>query len=474
MEPQLIGQACMDRAFACISPVDGSVYAERRFLSGDAIEAGLSAAAHAAKIWRQTPLAQRMAACRAFVDQVLAGADDAVIELAWQMGRPIGVGPSEFRGFAERAHRMIELAPESLKDTVIETPPPGQRYIRHDPLGVFVTIAPWNYPYLTAVNTILPALVAGNAVILKHSHQTPLCAERLSAAAARVDSLPPGLFCHMHLTRTDTVALLRDVRVGGVNFTGSVAGGTDVERAIAGRFIASGLELGGKDPAYVRADADLEKAVEGLVDGAFFNTGQGCCAIERIYVDRAIFDEFIERFCTLTRSYVIGNPLDAATTLGPMVRAEAAEFVRGQITEAIGQGAEALIPRNAFPEFEPSSAYLAPQVLIGVDHSMRVMTEETFGPLACIMPVTGDTEAVRLMNDSEFGLTASIWTRDTDAALALGAQIETGTVYLNRCDYLDPNLAWSGVKQSGRGCSLSALGYAQVTRPKSFNYLRAG
>ena len=254
-----------------------------------------------------------------------------------------------------------------------------------------------------------------------------------------------------------------------VAFTGSVPGGKAVEAAAAGHFVGVGLELGGKDPGYVRADADLKHAVETLVDGAFFNSGQSCCGIERIYVHASVYDAFVEGAVELTRQYVLGDPTEEATTLGPMVRASAADFVRGQTAEAVRQGARALIDAKGFAADQAGTPYLAPQVLTGVDHSMRVMTEESFGPVVGIMKVASDEEAVRLMNDSPYGLTASVFTRDVDAAIAIGDQVATGTWFLNRCDYLDPALAWTGVKDSGRGCTLSALGYDYLTRPKSFH-----
>jgi acyl-CoA reductase-like NAD-dependent aldehyde dehydrogenase len=254
-----------------------------------------------------------------------------------------------------------------------------------------------------------------------------------------------------------------------VNFTGSVAAGKAMETAATGRFLGIGLELGGKDPAYVRADANVEHAVENLVDGSFFNSGQSCCAVERIYVDQKIYPAFVERFVALTNQYVLGNPLDDATTLGPLVNPGAAEFVRGQIAEALAKGAKALIDPKAFPLDAPGSAYLAPQVLVDVSHDMSVMREESFGPVVGIMPVASDDEAIALMNDSEFGLSASLWTQDLAAAERLGDQIDTGTVFMNRCDYLDPALAWTGVKHSGRGVTLSSLGYEHLTRAKSFH-----
>ncbi|MGE0719818.1 MAG: aldehyde dehydrogenase family protein, partial [Alphaproteobacteria bacterium] len=344
-----------------------------------------------------------------------------------------------------------------------------RRWIARDPLGVVLVVAPWNYPYLTSVTAVIPALLAGNVVVLKHSHQTPLVAERYAAAMAAA-GLPDGVFRHLHLSHADTERAIRDPRVAFVCFTGSVAGGAAVQRALADRFVGAGLELGGKDPGYVRADADLDHAVETLVDGAFFNSGQSCCGIERIYVDAAVHDRFVDAAVALTEKYVLGNPTEAATNLGPMVRTAAADFVRAQTAEAVAQGARALVNPKLFAADAAGTPYLAPQILTQVDHSMRVMTEETFGPVVGIMKVAGDEEALRLMNDSAYGLTAAVFTRDVDAAAALGARIETGTVFMNRCDYLDPALAWTGVKNSGRGCTLSVIGFEQLTRPKSFHF----
>ena len=451
-----------------VSPVDGSVYVERPYAAPEDIAQALTRAVRAGKVWRDVPVAERAEVCARAVDAVVAARDDIAGEITWQMGRPIRYSPAEVGGFEKRARHMIAIAPEALADIGIGDREGFTRFIRRQPLGVVFTVAPWNYPYLTSVNSVIPALMAGNAVILKHSAQTPLAAERYAEAFDSAD-LPTGVFQFLHLDHPSTAKVIRAPEVDFVAFTGSVGGGEMVEAAAHGRFIGVGLELGGKDPAYVRADADLDFAVENLVDGVFFNCGQSCCGIERLYVHERVYDSFVGGFADLVGQYKLGDPTDPETTLGPMVRAEAADFVRAQTSDAISAGAKALIDPSGFDADGEGTPYLAPQVLTGVDHSMSVMTEESFGPVVGIMKVGSDDEALDLMNDSRFGLTASIWTADETAAVAIGDRVDTGTWYQNRCDFLDPALAWTGVKLSGRGCTLSALGYEALTRPKSFH-----
>jgi acyl-CoA reductase-like NAD-dependent aldehyde dehydrogenase len=363
---------------------------------------------------------------------------------------------------------MIAVATDALADIEVEPKPGFRRFIRREPLGVVLTIAAWNYPYLIAINSVLPALLAGNAVLLKHSSQTPLCAERLANCMIEA-GLPTDLLQVLHLRHADTEKLIRDPRIDFVAFTGSVAGGRAVQRAAAERFIGIGLELGGCDPAYVRQDADLPHAIESLVDGAYFNSGQSCCGIQRIYVHERVYDRFLDGFTELASQYVLGNPLDPATTLGPLARRRAAQTVREQVAASIAAGALAVLDEKRFAASQLGTAYLAPQVLINVDHSMPIMQQEIFGPVAGIMKVADDEIAIGLMNDSAFGLTAAIWTSDAQAALDIGQRIDTGTWFMNRCDYLDPALPWVGIRDSGRGCTLSRLGYEQLTRPKSFH-----
>jgi acyl-CoA reductase-like NAD-dependent aldehyde dehydrogenase len=455
-----------------ISPVDASVYCERVLARSDEINAVLGRAAHAQRAWRTVPVAERAAICVKFCEQFEAKRDALALELTWQMGRPVRFAASEISGTLDRARYMIGIAADALAD-VDPGPKTGfERFVRREPLGVVFAVAAWNYPYLIAVNSVIPAIMAGNAVVLKHSAQTPLCAERF-AECLRAAGLPEGVFQFLHLSHEDTERVIGDARVAFVAFTGSVEGGRAMQRAAATRFVGTGLELGGCDPAYVRQDADIAHAIENLVDGAFFNSGQSCCGIQRIYVHERVYDEFVSGAVALTEKYVLGVPTDPATTLGPVVRPAAAEQIRKQIASSVSMGARAGVDERQFTASRAGTAYLAPQLLLDVNHGMSVMREEIFGPVAGVMRVSGDDEAVRLMNDSDFGLTAAVWTRDVEAARTLGDRVQTGTWFMNRCDYLDPALAWVGVKDSGRGCTLSRVGYENLTRPKSF-HLRFG
>ncbi len=450
------------------SPIDDSIYVERTLESEVEAEQALTFAKNAQKEWLHSSITERAEICHAMVDALITNEEEIAEQLCWMMGRPIRYCKKEISGMAERARFMINEAEIALKPTILECKAGFKRYIKPEPLGVAFVIAPWNYPYLTAINTIVPAIMAGNSVVLKHSAQTPLCAEQF-ANAFKQASLPEGVFQYLHLSHDATEKLISNPMISYIAFTGSVVGGEMVQRAVASRFIGVGLELGGKDPAYVRQDADIPYAVETCVDGAFFNSGQSCCAIERIYVHREIYDDFVKQVVALVNKYKLGRPDNNETTLGPLVKVANADFVREQISSAISAGAKAHINPDDFPQNIAGSAYLAPQVLTNVDHNMSVMKDESFGPVIGIMKVEDDEQAINLMNDSEFGLTACVFTKNLDQGISIGEQIETGTFFLNRCDYLDPALAWTGVKNSGRGCTLSKLGYQALTRPKSFH-----
>ena len=449
-----------------ISPIDGSIYAERAYASDTAIHAAVTAARQAQPGWAATSIAERAHYCRLALDALAAMQDEIIPEIAWQMGRPTRYG-GENGGVQERGQYMIDIAEEALEPYVPAQKDGFRRYVKHVPLGVVMVIAPWNYPSLTAVNTIIPALMAGNTVLLKHATQTLLTGERFAQAFEKA-GIPKGVFQNIVLDHISTEKLLASGSIDHVNFTGSVGGGQAIEKAASGTFMSLGLELGGKDPAYVLPDVNLDHAVANLVDGAFFNSGQCCCGIERIYVHEAVYDRFVDGLIDLTKQYVVGNPLDSATTLGPMAQARFADLIREQKAEALRKGAKAHVNMKVESDIT-GSPYIAPEVLTHVDHQMSVMREESFGPIVGIMKVRNDEEALALMNDSIYGLTASLWTSDTDHAASLGDRIETGTVFMNRCDYLDPALVWTGVKDTGKGAALSPIGYGNLTRPKSFH-----
>lgn len=449
-----------------ISPVDGSVYAERPVLSIREANATVERAKQAQMAWALTSFAERGRLMAAFLDALLAMNDDITVELAWQMGRPVRYG-GEKRGVEERTRFIIANAEAALAPMMVEDSTAFRRMVKHVPLGVVLVIAPWNYPYLTAVNTIVPALMAGNTVILKHASQTLLVGERFQQAMDKA-GVPKGVFQNVVLNHAMTEALLGSGKIDHCNFTGSVNGGKAIERAAAGTFMSLGLELGGKDPAYVLPDADLNHAIENIVDGAFYNSGQCCCGIERIYVHEDVYDDFVEGARALTSQYVLGNPLEQSSTIGPMAQARFADLIREQKAEAIRKGARPLIGMKSALD-KPGSTYLAPEILVDVDHQMSVMREESFGPVVGVMKVRSDADAIALMNDSPYGLTASVWTKDKARAEAIGDSVETGTVYMNRCDYLDPSLVWTGVKDTGKGVTLSVLGIQGLTRPKSYH-----
>ncbi len=450
------------------TPVDGSIWTTRAVCTDSNFDAALVSARAAQQSWAAATIAERAVACTALVNALTDMNDEIVTELAWQMGRPVKFGAGELQGFAERGHHMISIAESSLAPVVSDPLDGFDRWISREPLGLVLVIAPWNYPLLTAVNSIVPALMAGNAVVLKHASQTLVVGERLQQAADAA-GIPSGVFTNLVLSHDQVGRALADKRFDRVNFTGSVEGGRTIERAAAGSFTDVGLELGGKDPAYVRADANIAFAAANVADGAFFNSGQSCCGIERVYVARPIYTEFVDAMVAEGRALTLGDPTDATTTIGPMVSGHAADNVRRQLGDATAAGARCLVGETGDWADSQGSPYLSPEILVDVDHQMSVMTQETFGPIVGVMPVDSDDEAVEMMNDSVYGLSASIWTADADAVRSIGARLQTGTVFMNRADYLDPSLAWTGVKDTGKGITLSSLGYGMLTRVKSYH-----
>lgn len=450
----------------CISPIDGSVYARRPASSMQHALEVIEKSNHAAKKWRALPLETRIEYVVNAVEHMAQSQEKTAEHMAWMMGRPKHQF-GEFKGCLERTHYMASIAKQCLSDDLIQDDAHFTRKLVREPHGIVFVIAPWNYPYLTAINTIVPALIAGNTVILKHATQTLLVGEHMETAFLQ-SGLPEDVFQNIFLQHDTASELIHQGHFGFINFTGSVAGGAAIEKAAAGTFTPVGTELGGKDPAYVMQDADIDAAVASLVEGAFFNSGQCCCGIERIYVHAKCYDEFLDKAVTAASKLTLGNPLNAETTIGPMANIRFANEVRKQIEQAISQGAVAMLPKELFPE-DDGGAYLAPQIMTNVNHTMDIMREESFGPVVGIMKVHSDDEAITLMNDCQYGLTVSLWTGDAKRAEDIGVQLDTGTVFMNRCDYLDPALCWTGRKNTGCGGTLSKIGYANLTRPKSYH-----
>ncbi|KAG8979653.1 hypothetical protein FRB90_008029 [Tulasnella sp. 427] len=457
-----------------ISPHSLQNYVTRDYPSKQELEVIAERAHSAQTLWAEVSLDDRIKVAERFVDEFQKLSDEVATTLTAQMGRPIKQSPGEVRGTIERAKYMISIARSSLADVELkDTDKPGfRRYIKRVPLGVVLVIAPWNYPYLTSINSVLPALLAGNSVILKPSPQTPtwqVTAELLQKAFEAA-GLPENLLQVVHLSPELAEATIKNPLIKFVSFTGSVATGHLVakEAALSSGFKGVALELGGKDAAYVREDADLDYTAAELVDGAFFNSGQSCCAIERIYVHQSKYDEFVAKFVEIAKRYKLGDPTQPDINLGPVVTVGSADKIRKQVQDAVKAGAKPLLPDDLFPAAKEGTAFVAPQVLVNVDHNMDVMTEETFGPIVGIMKVSDDKEALHLMNDSKYGLTASVWTnaegdpKSEEAFTKLCDGLDVGTVFLNRCDYLDPALAWTGSKDSGRGVSLSKFGESKV------------
>jgi len=450
-----------------INPYDQRVYRELPFETAAGIAEKIAAARDAFDQWRRVPLEKRIAEIRRGLDYFRDQQDTIAADITRQMGKPIREAHNEFGGFFERADYMLAIAEQTLAPEVLPPRDGLHRRIEREPLGLVLDIAAWNYPLLIAVNVVVPALAAGNAVLLKHSAKTPLCGQHFQKAFAHL----PGLLSHLVLTHAQTLDLIRDPRIDHVVFTGSVNGGRHVHQAAAGRFIDVGLELGGKDPAYVAEDADLAASVPGVVEGALYNGGQSCCAIERVYVHRKIYDAFLEQALDAIGHYTPGDPMDPGTTLGPLADRSAPDLLQGQVQDALERGGR-LLAGGKRPEGMPGNFYL-PTLLADVDHDAVVMQEESFGPLLPVRAVADDGEALMLMNASRYGLTASVWTRSRERAEWFAARLAAGTVYQNRCDYLDPGLPWTGVKDSGRGSSLSRYGYYALTRPKSINFREA-
>jgi acyl-CoA reductase-like NAD-dependent aldehyde dehydrogenase len=456
------------RRLSLENPATNEVFKTLTMPDEKELHAMLARARQAFDKWRRTPMSQRVEITYRFVEEMLKRQEEIAREITLQMGKPIKQARAEVATMAERARYLAAIAAKALEDEILPEKSGFFRKIAHEPRGVVLDIAAWNYPLLISINIVAPALLAGNAVLLKHSSLTPLCALRMQEAYTAA-GLPEGVMQAVTVDRDGGDFLVKSPQIDTIFFTGSVAGGYEVYQKAAAGLKRAGLELGGKDPAYVRADADLAFSVPNVADGAFYNCGQSCCAVERIYVHKKVYEEFLEAFIKEVQSYKLGDPLAEETYLGPLAQKKQIHVLEEQTHQAARRGAKVLLGGKA-THTNGRGNYFEPTVLVNVSNDMQVMQEESFGPIIGILPVAGDEEAVRLMNDSRFGLTASIWSRNEAAALQLAPQIQAGTVYLNRCDYLDPALPWTGHKESGLGCSLSHHGFQEVTKMKSYHF----
>lgn len=453
-----------------ISPATEEPILSRNGISTEELEELPDIATAAFKSWRTTKLADRQIIIKKALKILSDKQDELANELTVQMGRPIAYTAKEVATAVKRAEYLLKISDDVLQDTPGEAEKGFKRFIRKVPVGPVLIIFAWNYPYLILVNALIPALLAGNSVILKPSPQTPTVVEQVAKAFSEA-GLPEGVIQYFHSGSPIIIeSIVRNPKIALIAFTGSVAGGLAVQGAAADRVVNVGLELGGKDPAYVRGDVDIAWAAEEIVDGAVFNSGQSCCSIERVYVDEKIHDEFVEAVQKVLKGYKLGDPLDKGTHLGPVISKRSKETIEAHIQDALDKGATNATPANeTFEKLPAKGNFVVPTLLTNVNHGMKVMKDETFGPVIPVMKVKSDDEAVELMNDSEFGLTASIWTQDTDKGYELCEQVEAGTVFVNRCDYPSPDLAWTGWKNSGKGQTLSKFGFDQFVKLKSYH-----
>ncbi|KAF9881667.1 aldehyde dehydrogenase [Colletotrichum karsti] len=453
-----------------ISPTTNEPIITRNGISQTDLDELPNTATKAFESWSKTSLADRQQIVKTALKLLLNKKDELAQELTVQMGRPIAYTGVEVATAVKRAEYLLKISDEVLKDTDGEAEKGFKRFIRKVPVGPVLIIFAWNYPYLILVNSLIPALLAGNTVILKPSPQTPTIVERVAKVFEEA-GLPAGVIQHFHCGSPTLIeSIVRNPKIKLVAFTGSVAGGLAVQQAASDRVVNVGLELGGKDPAYIRGDVDIDWAAAEIVDGAVFNSGQSCCSVERVYVADEIHDAFVEAVQKVLKGYVLGDPFDKGTHVGPVISKRSKETIEAHVKDALDKGAKDATPENeSFANPPAKGNFVKPTLLTGVDHSMTVMTEETFGPVIPVMRVKNDDEAVKLMNDSEFGLTASIWTKDTDRGYEIADKVEAGTVFVNRCDYPSPDLAWTGWKNSGKGQTLSRFGYDQFVKLKSYH-----
>lgn len=446
------------------NPATGAVVGERATDDAASVARKAQAARAAQPAWAAMPLRERLAAIERFRAALVAQADTLAVTLTAEVGKPITQSRNELSGLLPRIDFFLAQTERAIADEAVFDDAGMRERIGHVPLGVVANISAWNYPYFVGCNVIVPALLAGNAVLYKPSEFATLSGMHI--ARLLHDAGVPREVMQPLVGAGEVGAALLAQRIDGLFFTGSHATGVRIAQALASRLVKLQLELGGKDPTYVRADADAKAAAESLADGAMYNTGQSCCSVERIYVHESLHDAFVEHFVATVRGFKVGDPMAPDTYIGAITRAPQLAVLDAQVADAKARGARLLTGGRRLPG--PGNWY-APTVFTQVDHTMELMREESFGPIIGIQKVRGDDEAVALMNDTRYGLTAGVYTRDEARARELLARVNAGSVYWNCCDRVSPRLPWSGVGDSGIGLTLSTHGIRAFTRTKAWH-----
>ena len=446
------------------NPANGEVAATLDADDARTVKAKYMQARAAQPGWARTPLKKRLEAIARFRDIVVGESDRLARVLTTEVGKPISQSRNELKGLLPRIDFFLGETARTLKPEKVSADAAMEERITHEPLGVVANISAWNYPWFVGSNVFVPALLAGNTVLYKPSEFASMTGLEI-ARLLHESGITEDVFIAIIGGRETGAALLKQP-VDGVFFTGSYATGRRIAEAVRGRMVKLQLELGGKDPIYVCDDVDVAKAAAGIADGAFYNTGQSCCSVERIYVNEKVFKPFVDAFVAEVKGYKRGDPADDRTYIGPLTRAPQVKVLEAQVKDAKKKGAKAL---TGGAPIRGKGNWFEPTVLVDVNHSMDVMRDESFGPVIGIMPVRNDAEAVKLMNDTEYGLTAGVYTNDRRRAEKVLSGVSSGSVYWNCCDRVSPRLPWSGVGNSGIGLTLSTYGIETFTRPKAWH-----
>ncbi len=448
------------------NPANGRPVAALPADDAASVKAKYAAARDAQPRWAALPAKKRLDAIAKFRAAVIAQAEELAAILTTEVGKPIAQSRGELKGLVGRLDFFLAETVRTLRPRNVSGAKPGgmMEVIGHEPLGVVANISAWNYPYFVGANVFVPALAAGNTVLYKPSEFATLTGLAI-ARLLHASGVPDDAFIPLVGAGEVGAALVKQP-VDGVFFTGSYGTGRRIAQAVRGRMIRLQLELGGKDPIYVCEDVDVAAAAAGIADGAFYNNGQSCCAVERIYVEERIFEAFVSAFVRTVKGFRVGDPQDDATYIGPLARAPQVQVLADQVADARAKGAKVL---TGGKRIKAKGNWFEPTVLTGVDHTMAVMREESFGPVIGLMPVAGDEEAVRLMNDTDYGLTAGVYTKSSVRARRILSRVRAGSVYWNCCDRVSPRLPWSGVGHSGLGVTLSTAGIEAFTRPKAWH-----